>query len=552
MVSKITNQNIYLHNFEENEKTLKELDGKFITPYQFEQAKKIYKDFYDIDCDKKILSLIVAETQMGKTGIIQALTYEFVKNDNINPLNMFILTGLSSCEWVKQTKERFIDMIKPNIFHRNTIGKFAESLKTLNDMIIFLDEVHIATELKNEIGKTFLNCGLLSIKNLIERNIKIIQISATPDIALSELYKWDETNYNVSIIKSPDNYIGIKKLLDNNQIYEYKSLTDIKNVIEIKQTIQIKYGNNFKYHLLRVHTNTCETINNINRVFNNDKFLVRNYFIDNEIDTNEDLNDLYLDNKPNKHTIIIIKEKIRCSYTINKTYIGILYERKADTYQNETTIIQGFLGRACGYYDNSNRNIIIYTNLDIVATYILKIDLEHEKELYKIKNNKKIINDKDINYNLKPYICDDISTYITTGTGTGIGTGIDISTYMHNKKNINNIKVINDIPDIRNNLILNANQKEVYHENELKKILKSKNYLDDYEQYKNICKLTYNSKMNGYAKLKEAIKNETYMDYKDLYAPKSSQIKSIRENPKSLIVIVNSAQNEIYLIHYNN
>ena len=540
MVSKITNQTIYLHNFEENEKTLKEIDGKFITPFQFEQANKIYKDFYDIYCDKKILSLIVAETQMGKTGIIQALTYEFVKNDNINPLNMFILTGLSSCEWVKQTKERFIDMIRPNIFHRNTIGKFAESLKTLNDMIIFLDEVHIATELKNEIGRTFLSCGLLSIKNLIERNIKIIQISATPDIALSELYKWDETNYNVSIIKSPDNYIGIQKLLDNNQIYEYKSLTDIKNVIEIKQTIQIKYGNNFKYHLLRVQTNLGDsyiTMNNINKVFNNDndKFLVRNYFIDNEIDATEDLNDLYLDNKPNKHTIIIIKEKIRCSYNINKTNIGILYERKAETIQNETTIIQGFLGRACGYYDNSNRNIIIYTNLDIVAAYILKIDLEHEKELYKIKNNKKIINDKDINYNLKTY-----------------------TTNINNEKNKTkeyNIKVIDDIPDIKNNLIKDLNHnKEVYHENELDIILKSKNYYDNFQQYtaNQKYKLTYNSKMNGYAKLKEAIKNKTYMDYKDLYAPKSSQIKSIRENPKSLIVIVNSAQNEIYLLHYNN
>jgi hypothetical protein len=538
MVSKITNQSIYLHNFEENEKTLKELDGKFITPYQFEIAKKIYKDFYDIDCDKKILSLIVAETQMGKTGIIQALTYEFVKNDNINPLNMFILTGLSSCEWVKQTKERFIDMIKPNIFHRNTIGKFAESLKTLNDMIIFLDEVHIATELKNEIGKTFLNCGLLSIKNLIERNIKIIQISATPDIALSELYKWDETNYNVSIIKSPDNYIGIKKLLDNNQIFHYKSLTDIKNVIEIKQTIQIKYGNNFKYHLLRVHTNTCETINNINKIFDDDnKFLVRNYFIDNEIDATEDLNDIYLDNKPNKHTIIIIKEKIRCSYTINKTYIGILYERKADTYQNETTIIQGFLGRACGYYDNSNRNIIIYTNLDIVATYILKIELEHEKELYKIKNNKKIINDKDINYNLKTHLTTDIS---------------------NEKTKEYNIKVINDIPDIKKDLISGIDprkSKKVYNDDILYIILKSKNYYDNYDNYKKngvIHKLTYNSKMNGYTKLKEAIKNETYMDYTDLYAPKSSQIKSISESSKALIVIVNSAQNEIYLIHYNN
>jgi hypothetical protein len=531
---KITIQSIYLYNFEENEKRLKETDGKFITDYQFEKAKEIYKDFYDIDSDKKILSLIVAETQMGKTGIIQALTYEFVKNDNINPLNIFILTGLSSCEWVKQTKERFIDIIRPNIFHRNTIGKFAESLKTLNDMIIFLDEVHIATELKNEIGKTFLNSGLLNIDNLIERNIKIIQISATPDIALSELYKWDETNYNVSIIKSPDNYIGIQKLLDNNQIFEYKSLTDINNVKEIKQTIQIKYGNNFKYHLLRVHTNTCETIYNINNVFDDDdKFLVRNYFIDNEIDATEDLNDLYLDNKPNKHTIIIIKEKIRCSYTINKTNIGILYERKAETIQNETTIIQGFLGRACGYYDNSNRNIIIYTNLDKVAAYILKIKMEHEKILYKIKNNKKNINNKEINYNIKNYICNE-----------------KIKTKAYN------IKVIDDIPDIKKNLIKgitpNVKFNEVYNDKELYIILKSKNYFEEFMQYEKCekYKLTYNSKMNGYTKLKEAIKNKTYMDYTYLYAHKSSQIKSIQENQKSIIVIVNSMQNEIYLLHY--
>ena len=529
---KITNQSIYLYNFEENEKILKETEGKFITDYQFEKAREIYNNFYkDID---KILTLVVAETQMGKTGIMQALTYEFVKNDNINPLNIYILTGLSSCEWVKQTKERFIDMIRPNIFHRNTIRKFAEILKYSNDLLIFLDEVHIATELKNEIGRTFLNSGLLSINNLIDRNIKIIQISATPDIALSELYKWDESNYNVSIIKSPDNYIGIQKLLDNNQIYEYKSLTDIKNVIEIKQTIQIKYGNNFKYHLLRVQTNTCDSMNIINKVFDdNDKFLVRNYFIDNEIDATEDLNDLYLDNKPNKHTIIIIKEKIRCSYTINKTYIGILYERKADGYQNETTIIQGFLGRACGYYDNSNRNIIIYTNLDIVAAYIMKIKMEHEKTLYKIKNNKKIINDKDINYNIK-----NISNY-------------DITDEQIKIKECN-IKIISNIPDMKKDLLLNINKTDVYNKDIFDKILKNNNYYDKFIEYKNIFKITYKSKMNGYTKLKEAVKNKTYIDYTYLYQPYSWQIKSICKYPKSIIVIVNSMQNEIYLLHYSN
>ena len=123
MVSKITNQTIYLHNFEENEKTLKEIDGKFITPFQFEQANKIYKDFYDIYCDKKILSLIVAETQMGKTGIMQALTREFVEYGNIEPENILIYGDIklvnNLSEYLKSATFQISDYGGMNIEYNN-------------------------------------------------------------------------------------------------------------------------------------------------------------------------------------------------------------------------------------------------------------------------------------------------------------------------------------------------------------------------------------------------------------------------------------------------
>ena len=183
----LTNRDIYIHNFDKNENELKNANGKFITPYQFEQAKEIYNFF---TFNKELLNLlIVAETQMGKTGIIQALTRIFVEENNIEPLNILILTGLSSTEWVKQTQNRFIEMIRPNIFHRNTMHKFQEILQTKNDLLLILDEVHIASELKNNMGKIFKECGLLNINNLTERNIKFIQVSATPDATLTELYK---------------------------------------------------------------------------------------------------------------------------------------------------------------------------------------------------------------------------------------------------------------------------------------------------------------------------------------------------------------------------
>ena len=58
--------------------------------------------------------------------------------------------------------------------------------------------------------------------------------------------------------------------------------------------------------------------------------------------------------------------------------------------------------------------------------------------------------------------------------------------------------------------------------------------------------------MNGYTKIKEAINNKTYIDYKYLYSHDSIQIKTISESPKTIIVIINSRQNEIYLLYYYN
>ena len=82
-------------------------------------------------------------------------------------------------------------------------------------------------------------------------------------------------------------------------------------------------------------------IKNINDVFNNETFDIKYFCVNKteQLSVDDDLNDIYLNRKPRKHTIIILKEKVRCSYTINKEYVGILYERKASYDFNEMTII---------------------------------------------------------------------------------------------------------------------------------------------------------------------------------------------------------------------
>lgn len=370
----IRERDIYINNFDKNEEELKETGKNFITDYEYKVANDIYNNY---KYNNKVISLVVAESEIGKTGIIQALTREFIYNNDIEPANILLFTGLSSCEWLRQTENRFIEMIRPNIFH--TIKKFTDFIKEKRDLLIILDEIHLIPELKNNLSIRFKECGLLDINNLIERNIKFIQISATPNTILAELYKWDRYNFNIFVIKPPDNYIGINKLLKDGKILEYKSLLSIDNVREIREIIDNKYKNNYKYHLIRIHTNQKDNkiiMDNINEVFNNETFYIKKNNI------NDDLNEMFLDIEPKKHTIIILKEKIKCSYTINKSYIGILYERNILSENNEMTIINGLISRACGYYDNND--ILIFSNINIIKKYIQNINTNNDILLLKL------------------------------------------------------------------------------------------------------------------------------------------------------------------------
>lgn len=525
---------LYIQEFDNNEKKLKENNGKFITDYQYKIANDIYNIFNkNKEC---VLGLAIAETQMGKTGIMQAITKEFIINNLVESSNIFIITGLSSTEWKNQTQNRFVGNIKDNIFHSNTLPKFEKKLlENDRNILIIIDEIHIASKLNNRLGNIFKSVGLLNITNLIERNIKIVQVSATPDLILTELYDWQENNYQLFIIKSPDNYIGIKKLLDNNQIREYKSLTDINNVIEIKNLILKNYKEP-KYHLIRINTDIqkIKIEENIKKVFDKDKYNIKYYCIDNNGDKlykDYDLNNNFLNHKPNKHYIIILKEKARCSYTINKNYIGILYDRKAKD-QEETTIIQGFAGRACGYYDNSNKDIIVFTNISIINEYIIKIDEAHKKELYKTnKKIKKTINNVDTIYNNK----------LISDNDNNNGNNI-------NNKKFNIITIYLEETELQL-LITNVNDKEVFIDKEFDKILIKNKLYDFFKNYKD-CNFKLTFKPKPHNKILDAINNKTYINYTDLYASTSSQIKLINKHKKGITTIINKSRNELYLIHF--
>jgi hypothetical protein len=178
-------------------------------------------------------------------------------------------------------------------------------------------------------------------------------------------------------------YIGNIELLKNNKVkqskplfFDHKSkninpeyIKEINNNI-IELLNEVNKFNPPKYYIIRINTgsNFDKTIENIKLVIKNNFNIEKYDFIKYDQDTIEHINDT-LHQKPNIHTFIFIKEKLRCAITLDKTNLGILYERYVVSGFNDTTVIQGLLGRLCGYYNNNN--IICYTNISSIEKYEL-------------------------------------------------------------------------------------------------------------------------------------------------------------------------------------
>jgi hypothetical protein len=136
----------------------------------------------------------------------------------------------------------------------------------------------------------------------------------------------------------------------------------LDNINEIKMDVD-----NFTrplYHIIRTKNGPEQdiTIENFKVIFGEEDYEYIKYDRESDI---EDING-NLKNSPDKHTFIFIKEMLRCAKTLVKSYIGILYERYSKS-PDDSTIIQGLVGRDTGYDNNSFS--ICYTNIDSIERY---------------------------------------------------------------------------------------------------------------------------------------------------------------------------------------
>ena len=296
--------------------------------------EKLFNDLYENQTDfgKRIVSalethntvLAFAHTQCGKTGSMLAT----IHLSNIPLERVFLITGLSSIDWLVQTRKRI--PIK-NIFHRNTIDKFFDSVKKVKDPLILIDECHIASK-----------PGQIIHKVTATVKAKFVLVSATPDW---KRFKPLPIGTAIRVMNDPAGYVSVQHFANSQQLFQCKNISNHPDAIENIEEISA-FLKKPAYHIIRTPRNELHelTIQNFRHVFPNYNHL-----------SMPNLNILNI--KPSIHTFIFIKDTLRCAVTIPKNYIGVLYERFTNI-PNSASIIQGLLGRATGF---KSEHIVVFS-----------------------------------------------------------------------------------------------------------------------------------------------------------------------------------------------
>lgn len=298
----------------------------------FDNQQRFGRKIIDAFDDDTHSVLAFAHTQCGKTGsILAAIHLSKIPLDHI-----FIITGLSSVDWLVQTKKR---IPIHNIFHRNTIHHFIKAISTLSHYLVFIDECHIAFKH----GQTIRN-----ILPILHHSAKTVYVSATPDMHFFKPNNVIRDGFSIRVMNDHPSYRSIQYFKDNLLLLQCKSLINSDALDNIKEIIPL-LSSIPKFHIIRTsHTAAHEgTIHNFKISF------PKSFrFISMPLDIVS-----LLSSPPSVHTFIFIKDTIRCAITIPKLFIGIVYDRFVWK-PSKASVIQGLAGRCTGFHST---DIIIFS-----------------------------------------------------------------------------------------------------------------------------------------------------------------------------------------------
>lgn len=313
---------------------------------------------------------ITAPCGSGKTMLMDCLASALMEmpQNVITKLimidNIFVFTGYSSKDWIKDMKKDLKIIKSENVFHRDTIKNLKELIikdnKRLLNAVFFIDEARLVVKSGMTIDKFFKELGL-DKDVIIKYNIKIFYIDATLDSHNISLKSVEDVS-DVFQMEPGENYLGVIKinsdrLLSDIKEYDLKYLKGFNETFKLIEELESK---NKKKHLFRI--TDSKTRKKFIKELNKKGYI--HYSVDSSKESHkwgEHSFDEELCKNAEKVTVYILKDMYRCAkrFRLNE-HIGIIYEQ--DTPSDPITT-QGLIARFFGYYpDLENINPFMICN----------------------------------------------------------------------------------------------------------------------------------------------------------------------------------------------
>lgn len=223
------------------------------------------------------------------------------------------------------------------------------NLKTL----FVWDESHYAQSKNQRPDKFLRKIGISAdgdYNNLQENNNWFLSVSATPFSEYSDNYHYNQQK-KIVYMHPGENYNSVKDMLTSGRI---KSFENVEQGLRLALSTP---HDTYKYGIIRISSKNEELILNIIKDFTSWQTVIYDSLSSGDIKKigNDTWNGM--ENVPKKDTLILLRGKCRMGKNLEKRHV--LFAMETAKNSNTDTVLQGLLGRSCGYSEGS-KSIIVY------------------------------------------------------------------------------------------------------------------------------------------------------------------------------------------------
>lgn len=330
--------------------------------------------------------ILLAQMQSGKSDAYMFTAFEMLREKKVK--KVVILAGFQDKELVEQLKdympslklyrrylqeelqltfdeqEETIDMIPDNIKVICGSELAKTQIQQETDTLFIWDESHYAQNKINRPSK-FMKASDISANGDIsklegDRNNFFLSVSATPLSEISDTIH-EEQPKKIVKMKPGNGYVSVGRLYRSKKIKPFKNWEKtLPECFEMKKKVPTP-----KYALVRIRGEKemekaiqMATAAGVDyEVYDSaEKSLTKKTQNKGKMQSFKDL-----EKAPSSHKVIFIRGMLRMGKRIPKTHISFVMETSKNAHTD--VMLQGLLGRMCGYYTNDEIQIFVGENL---------------------------------------------------------------------------------------------------------------------------------------------------------------------------------------------